>query len=70
LSRRNLAKTKVLRTSEKGAETAIYLATNDVQESGLYWADKNIRKHNLIADDKKFLAAFWEWSAKITEHSI
>lgn len=62
--------TGFLRTSEKGAETAVYLAANDVQESGLYWADKKIRKHNHLADDQKFLTAFWEWSEKIAEYAI
>ncbi len=56
--------TGFLKTPEKGAETALYLATNDVQPSGLYWANKKIRTHNPIANDKAFLAEFWEWSAK------
>jgi NAD(P)-dependent dehydrogenase (short-subunit alcohol dehydrogenase family) len=62
--------TGFLKTPEKGAETTVYLATNEVQESGLYWADKKIRKHNHLADNQKFLTAFWEWSAEIAEHSI
>ncbi len=61
--------TGFLRTADKGAETAIYLATNSIQESGMYWADKKVRKHNPIADDKEFLKDFWDWSEKIVENS-
>lgn len=62
--------TGFLKTAKKGAETAIYLATNDVQESGKYWADKKIRDHNPIADDEVFSNAFWKWSEKIVEAAI
>lgn len=61
--------TGFLRTADKGAETALYLATNSIPESGLYWADKQIRKNNPIADDKEFLKDFWVWSEKIVEKS-
>ena len=60
--------TGFFRTADKGAETTIYLATNSIQESGMYWADKKVRKHNPIADDKEFLKDFWVWSEKIVEN--
>ena len=48
--------TGFIKTAEKGAETAVYLASDSsIQESGRYWADKNIREHNPIANDKAFL---------------
>ncbi len=61
--------TGFLRTANKGAQTAIYLATNPIHENGKYWADKKVRKHNPIADDEGFLKIFWDWSEKIIERS-
>ena len=61
--------TGFLRTADKGAETALYLATNSIPKSGLYWADKKVRKHNPIADDQELLKAFWDWSEKVVENS-
>lgn len=62
--------TGFLRTALKGAETAIYLATNTVEADGIYWADKKVRQHNPIADDQAFLKAFWEWSEACIKRSI
>jgi len=51
-----------LKTPEQGAETAVYLATHDVDENGQYWADNKIRPMNPIADNKQVAHDFWEWS--------
>jgi len=59
-----------LKTADKGAETAIYLATNDVQQSGLYWDNKKVRQHNPIADNQEFLKVFWEWSQKNIQEAL
>ena len=50
---------------KKGAQSAVYLAEENVQESGLYWADKKIRLHNPIADDNRFTKEFWEFSQSL-----
>ena len=60
--------TGFLKTTDKGAETALYLATNSIEKSGLYWADKKVREHNPIANDKEFLKVFWAWSEKLLEN--
>jgi retinol dehydrogenase 12 len=57
--------TGFLKTPRQGAETAIYLASNEVEESGLYWADKHHRQHNPIADNRDFCREFWNWSESI-----
>ena len=62
--------TGFLKTADKGAETAIYLATNDIQQSGLYWADKKVRQHNPITDNQRFLKEFWEWSQTSIEEAL
>lgn len=51
-----------LATPRKGAETAIYLASNQVNSRGLYWANKKLRSYNPIADQGDFCREFWDWS--------
>jgi NAD(P)-dependent dehydrogenase (short-subunit alcohol dehydrogenase family) len=51
-----------IKTPAQGADTAIYLATTDVPENGAYWADKQLRPMNPIAQN----AAFWDWSTGLT----
>ncbi len=53
-------------TPRKGAETAVYLAANTVDFSGLYGANKAIRTHNPIADQDYFCQDFWDWSLGLT----
>lgn len=50
---------------EDGAATSIYLAQNDVEPSGAYWADESQREMNPIARDKALAASLWEWSQEI-----
>ena len=57
--------TGFLKTPRQGAETAIYLASNEIEESGLYWADKRPRPYNPIADKREFCQEFWNWSESI-----
>lgn len=54
-----------LATPSQGAETAIYLASNQVNTSGSYWANKTIRPHNSIADRDDFCREFWDWSLSL-----
>ncbi len=51
-----------LKTPAQGAETAIYLAENDVTPNGAYWADKAVRTINPIASDADLVRDFWTWS--------
>lgn len=54
-----------LTTPRKGAETAIYLASNPVNSKDLYWANKTLRPHNPIANQNDFCRAFWDWSLSL-----
>lgn len=54
-----------LSTPQKGAETAIYLASNPVTPSGCYWANKQVRAHNPIVDREDFCREFWDWSLSL-----
>lgn len=51
-----------LKTPAQGAETAIYLAENDIEPSGEYWADKAVRAMNPIARDIALANDLWAWS--------
>jgi hypothetical protein len=42
--------------------TAVYLTTHRVEENGQYWADKEIRPMNPIAENTPFAHDFWAWS--------
>ncbi len=54
-----------LATPRKGAETAIYLASNQVNPSGHYWADKKLKSDNPIANQDDFCREFWDWSLSL-----
>jgi len=54
-----------LLTPRKGAETAIYLASHEVNDRGFYWANRTIRPHNPIADQDHFCREFWNWSLQL-----
>lgn len=54
-----------LSTPAKGAETAIYLASNPLNGSGTYWANKAIRSHNPIADREELCRDVWDWSLSL-----
>lgn len=54
-----------LLTPQKGAATAIYLASHDVESSGLYWENCAIRPHNPIANQEDFCCEFWDWSLSL-----
>ncbi len=56
-----------LKTPTQGAETAIYLAQNDVMPNGAYWADKAVRTINPIASDADLVRDFWTWSEEIVK---
>ena len=52
-------------TPEQGAATSIYLAANDVQPSGMYWAAEAVRPMNPIAQDEALGRDLWDWSASL-----
>ena len=52
-------------TPEQGAATSIYLAANDVQPSGKYWADSAVRPMNPIAMDEALGRDLWAWSESL-----
>lgn len=52
-------------TPEQGAATSIYLAANDVEPSGKYWADKAVRPMNPVAQDEALGRELWAWSKSL-----
>jgi len=55
-------------TSEQGAETLVYLATDPVgaQETGKYWAKKRVSTPTRQAQDPAAAARLWQASAALT----
>ena len=58
-------KTGRILTPEQGAATSIYLAANDVQPSGAYWADETVRPMNPVAQDEALGRDLWAWSESL-----
>ena len=52
-------------TPEQGAATSIYLAANDVEPSGAYWADEAVRPMNPAAQDEVLARDLWAWSESL-----
>ena len=56
------------RTPQKGAETAVYLATAPEAAgiSGKYWADKTQRVSSELSHDREAQQRIWDFSAEVS----
>jgi len=55
---------RLMRTAKKGAETIVYLATEDDFETGLYWKDKRMVMPNAIVNQSGYLQDLYMQSMK------
>lgn len=56
-----------LATPRRGADTAIWLASEEAAPGGAYWQDRKVRAHNPIADRRELRDAFWDWTVSELE---
>ena len=59
--------TMFLRTPAEGADTGVFLATNDIPETGEYWSDRRVKRGSGQSRDKALAKRLWEVTAEITQ---
>lgn len=56
-----------LRTPEEGADTGVFLAAEDIHETGEYWTDRQIKRGSAQSRDMALAERLWKQSAELTD---